>query len=84
MDTSKSGNITPDEIPNVVKAYESWIYEKEYKKTMEELYVKKEEVNEEDKTYFKRALMFISSPQYELIMNIVTIINVFSIFARSL
>jgi len=40
MDTTKSGNIGPREIPNVLKAYETWLYEKEYKKTMEELYSK--------------------------------------------
>ena len=52
MDTSKSGNITPEEIPNVVKAYETWIYEREYKKTMEELYVKKDASEDgENKSY---------------------------------
>ena len=40
MDASKSGYIEPAEIPNVLKAYETWLYEKEYKKTMEELYAK--------------------------------------------
>ena len=42
MDEDKSGTIKPDEIPNVLKAYETWLYEKAYKKTMEELYAKNE------------------------------------------
>ena len=85
MDSSKSGNITPKEIPNVLTAYETWLYEKEYKKTMEELYAKNAKEDEvENVKPWKQALMLMSGPKYELTMNIVTIVNVFSIFARSL
>ena len=40
MDSTKTGTIEPREIPFVLRAYETWLYEKEYKKTMEELYAK--------------------------------------------
>lgn len=89
MDESKSGFINPKEIPAVLKAYETWLYEKEYKKTMEELYSQttvKEENNANStlRNNWKAMLMLMSGPKYELTMNIVTIVNVFSIFARSL
>lgn len=35
-------------------------------------------------SYYKRALRFMSSPQYELFMNIITILNVFTVFVRAL
>ena len=85
MDSTKTGNITPIELPNVLKAYETWLYEKEYKKTMEELYAKNAKEDDiENLSMWRRALMLMSGPKYELTMNIVTIVNVFSIFARSL
>ena len=147
MDEDKTGTITPKEIPNVLKAYENWLYEKAYKKTMEDLYAKNEikvenilsdetkvaghtwanlkekamepnyqkqrwylaytkeerekleqliaaqraqgDMNELQPSRFsvsrwRELLMLTSGPKYELAMNIVTIVNVFSIFARSL
>ena len=38
IDTDNSGTLTPDEIVNCVTAYETWLYEKQYKDAMEDLY----------------------------------------------
>ena len=55
---------------------------------MEDLYSdsKKETISTDESTNsrWKRILKMLSSPQYELAMNIVTIINVFIVFIRAL
>lgn len=78
----------PKEILALLQAYETWLYEKQYKSAMEDLYSdsKKETIStdESTNTQWKRILKLLSSPQYELAMNIVTIINVFIVFIRAL
>lgn len=75
------------EIPGLIIAYETWLYEKSYLQSMEELYTYS---HDEDNNaveikveWIKKALRVISGPQYELIMNIITIINVLTVFVRS-
>ena len=89
IDVDESGAMIPSEIPGLVKAYETWLYEKSYQQSMEELY--SEGVNKDDDdhaidvkvAWVKTALTVMTGPQYELFMNVVTIINVFSVFVRS-
>ena len=38
IDEDKNGKLTPDEIPGVVSAYETWLYERNYLSTMEDLW----------------------------------------------
>ena len=67
-------------------AYETWLYEKQYKSAMEDLYsdAKKETLNGDAATILQKTLRVISGPKYELAMNIVTIGNVFTVFIRAL
>ena len=46
----------------------------------EKLKRKAEQVNE----FWNKALLLMSSPQYELAMNIITVCNVFTVFVRAL
>ena len=86
LDKDKSGMMEPKEMVVLIQAYETWLYEKQYKSAMEDLYSdsKKETISTENQTKWKKILNLISSPQYELAMNIVTIINVFIVFIRAL
>ena len=84
MDTDGSGYIEPDEIESLLQAYEMWTYEYTYKQTMEELYA---DVDNEQGSIvvntaagrFQKTIRIISSPQYELVMNLITILNLFSV-----
>jgi hypothetical protein len=53
---------------------------------MEDLYsdAKKETLNGDAANIYQKILRVISGPQYELAMNIVTIVNVFTVFLRAL
>lgn len=75
------------EIPKLIKAYETWLYEKSYQQSMEDLYADgvgkdQQEIDVKIK-WVKEALRVMTGPTYELVMNIFTIINVFSVFLRS-
>ena len=67
-----------------LQAYETWLYEKQYKAAMEDLYSEDqvESLAQEDVSICQRALRLISSPHYELGMNIFTLINVVTVFSR--
>ena len=68
------------------QAYETWLYEKQYKAAMEDLYTdaKAETISEQDESYYRKAMRFISTPKYELAMNVITIANIFTVFFRAL
>ena len=38
IDVDESGSMIPTEIPGLVVAYETWLYEKSYQQSMEDLY----------------------------------------------
>ena len=38
LDTNNSGTMQPKEMVSLMQAYEAWLYEKQYKSAMEELY----------------------------------------------
>mmetsp|Transcript_33797 Transcript_33797/g.44606 ORF Transcript_33797/g.44606 Transcript_33797/m.44606 type:complete len:189 (+) Transcript_33797:505-1071(+) len=79
-------HLYPWEMVRLLQAYETWLYEKQYKAAMEDLYSngQAETISEQDESYYRRAMRFISTPRYELGMNIVTILNVFTVFFRAL
>ena len=87
LDKDKSGTLSPEELIDLIVAYETWLYEKQYKNAMEDLY--SDSNNQDTLTgdgagLWDRMLRVISSPQYELFMNIVTIVNVFTVFYYAL
>lgn len=87
MDKDKSGSMEPKEMVNLMIAYETWLYEKQYKSAMEDLYSDNqaaETLNGDSANIYQKVLRIISGPQYELAMNIVTILNVFTVFIRAL
>lgn len=118
VDKNGSGTIQPTEVVDLLQAYETWQYEKQYKASMEELYAKKDKIviavdkenaeddDDDDKkekdtsasesvedgkkkdeqimSFKLKAHKLLSSPQYELAMNIITILNVFTVFFRAL
>lgn len=53
---------------------------------MEDLYTenKGDNINGKEENIYRRGIKLISSPQYELGMNIITIINIFTVFIRAL
>ena len=69
----------------LLQAYETWLYEKQYKAAMEDLYSdnQMESITAQDMTLYKRLQIMISGPRYELGMNILTILNVVIVFLRS-
>lgn len=87
MDKDSSGRMEPKELVNLLIAYETWLYEKQYKSAMEDLYSDNqaaETLNGDGANVYQKLMRIISGPQYELAMNIVTIINVFTVFIRAL
>ena len=79
-------HLYPWEIVILIQAYETWLYEKQYKAAMEDLYSdgQTETISEQDESYYKKAMRFISTPKYELAMNVITIANIFTVFFRAL
>jgi hypothetical protein len=53
---------------------------------MEDLYTenKGDNINGKEENFYRKGIKLISSPQYELGMNIITIINIFTVFIRAL
>ena len=87
LDKDKSGTLSPVEMVDLITAYETWLYEKQYKNAMEDLYSDsndQETLTGDASGIYQKMLRTISSPQYELFMNIVTIINVFTVFYYAL
>jgi len=72
----------------LLEAYETWKYEKSYKAAMEEIYGDKFKVDsivEVDRVWgLKTMVKVMSGANYELAMNIVGILNVFSLIVRQL
>ncbi len=55
----------PCEMITLLQAYETWVYEKQYKAAMEDLYSSNknvEQVNDRDQSFDTRALKLLSSP----------------------
>lgn len=119
LDKDGSGYMEPIEMLDLIQAYETWLYEKEFQHAMEAIYTEKQpnlnakdkadkERDEEDSDsdestasddsskkkkltkqqsvamFWNKALTLMSSPQYELAMNIITVCNVFTVFVRAL
>ena len=122
LDKDNSGYMEPIEMLDLIRAYETWLYEKEFQHAMEAIYTdkkpeeiakkaKEEESSGEDESddgssssenseekkeeknqtrskkasmCFDKALILMSSPQYELAMNIITVCNLFTVFVRAL
>ena len=88
LDKDESGSMSPAEIPNLMIAYMNWLYEKQSKEQLEDLYTDQENTTEtligDNLPWFKKTLKIMSSPQYELVNNIITIANLFTVFLRSL
>ena len=86
LDKDDNGKLKPAEIVDLIVAYETWLYEKQYKNAMEDLYAdsNKDNLVGEENGFWSRALRLLSSPQYELAMNIITIINIFTVFYYAL
>lgn len=78
--------MSPIEMIQVIEAYETWDYEKQYKSAMEELYSanKVETIQGDNVNWLTKALQIISSPTYELVMNIVTLLNIITVFLNAL
>jgi len=76
----------PDEIVNLLIAYETWLYEKQYKAAMEDFYSdsKKTTLIGDKRNIYQRLLRVFSGPQYELVMNIITILNLSTVFINTL
>lgn len=80
-------------MPLLLQAYETWLYEKQYKAAMEDLYsdttiTTTETISEENlsvaRVFLNKIMRAISTPRYELAMNIITILNAFTVFFRTL
>lgn len=71
---------------DLLQAYETWLYEKQYVSAMEDLYSDNQvdSIQGDNLSIYDKALRFISGPTYELFMNIVTIVNIFTVFMRAL
>lgn len=86
IDREENGWITPSQFKNVLEAYETWTYEKSYKATMEEIYSDlnaNQSVVDTTKVYgLTNTVKYMNSAGYELIVNIIGIINVFSLIVR--
>ena len=76
----------PCEMVDLLQAYETWLYEKQYKSAMEDLYSENQQdsILGDNQSLGQKALRLLSSPTYELFMNIVTSINMTAVFIRSL
>ena len=76
----------PIEMVDLLQAYECWLYEKQYKSAMEDLYSDNQvdSIQGDNLSLWDKALRLISSPKYELVMNIITVINIFTVFLRAL
>ena len=76
----------PCEMVDLLKAYETWLYEKQYKSAMEDLYSENQQdsILGDNQSFCQKALRLLSSPTYELFMNILTSINMTAVFIRSL
>jgi len=86
LDKNKNCKMEPDEIVNLLIAYETWLYEKQNKAAMEDFYSdsKRTTLIGYSANIYERLLRVISGPQYELVMNIVTILNVSTVFILTL
>ena len=87
MDENGDNTIEPCEIESLLQAYEMWNYEHTYKQTMEELY---SDIDQQDSIVvntaanrFQKTIKILSSPHYELVMNIFTILNLFSVIIQA-
>ena len=71
---------------DLLQAYETWLYEKQYVSAMEDLYCDNQvdSIQGDNLSIYDKALRLISGPTYELFMNIVTIVNIFTVFMRAL
>lgn len=86
LDKDGSGFMDPAEMVDLLQAYETWLYEKQYKSAMEDLYSENQvdSIQGDNLSLVDKALKFNSGPKYELGMNIITILNIFTVFVRAL
>ncbi len=74
------------EIPDLIKAYEAWLYDQSYQQSMEDLYSGDHDGNQinTNNAQLNKALRVMTGPTYELVMNVCTLINLFTVFLRQL